>query len=157
MKTTKTTTLENVRARVEHFKSFVKPTIDDKNQFERNLRYSFAIDTLNYLDRNLSKHMCFIGKKVWKLEKSFNYSDIQNPDHFNPTNPEQIEFTEELFALFEKDYLNFLINRFTEELVERQITSNSTCKLSNFTFEVRLEEKQNLIKYFKELLENLNK
>lgn len=155
MKTT--TTLENVRQRVEHFKSFIHNTTDNKRQFERNLRYGFDIETLNHLDRNLSKHMCFIGKKVWKLEKSFNYSDVQNPDQFNPTNPQQVEFTEELFVNFQKDYLSFLINRFTEELIERQIISNSTCKLTNFEFEVRLEEKQNLIKYFKELLENLNK
>jgi hypothetical protein len=153
MKTT--ATLESVRQRVEHFKSFIQTTTDNKRQFERNLRYGFDIDTLNHLDRNLSKHMCFVGKKVWKLTKSFNYSDVPNPDHFNPTNPEQVEFTEELFINFQKDYLNFLINRFTEELTERQIISNSTCKLTNFEFEVRLEEKQNLIKYFKELLYNL--
>lgn len=151
------TTLENVRQNVEHFKSFIKPTTDEKRQFERNLRYGFAIDTLNHLDRNLSKHMYFIDKKVYKLTKSFNYSETPNPDHFNPTNPEEIIFTEELFKEFEKNYLNFLVNRFTEELIEKQITSNSTCKLSNFEFEVRLEEKQNLIKYFKELLHNLEK
>lgn len=156
MKTT-TTTLQNVRTRIEHFKSFIKPTTDDKSQFTRNLRYGYAIYVLTNMDKNLSKHMCFIGKKVWKLSKSFNYSDIPNPDFANPTEPEQVEFTEELFKEFEKCYLNFLINRFTEELVERQITSNSTCKLTNFEFEIRLEEKQELIKYFKELLDNLKK
>lgn len=155
MKKLETTTLENVRQRVEHFKAFIKPTTDDKGQFTRNLRYGYAIDTLNHLDRNLSKHMCFIGKKVWKLTKSFNYSDVPNPDFANPTDSEQVEFTEELFEEFEKCYLNFLINRFTEGLVERQITSNSTCKLTNFEFEIKLEEKQELIKYFKELLDNL--
>lgn len=153
----KTTTLENVRHRVEHFKSFVKPTTDDKSQFTRNIRYGYAIYVLNNMDKNISKHMCFIGKKVWKLTRSFNYSDVPNPDFANPTDSEPTLFTEELFKEFEVNYLNFLINRFTEELIERQITSNSTCKLTNFEFEIRLEEKQDLIKYFKELLENLNK
>lgn len=157
MKTLETTTLENVRQRVEHFKSFVKPTVDDKRQFERNLRYGYAIDTLNHLDRNISKHMCFVGKEVYKFSEGFNYSESPSNDRLNPTDSEPTLFTEELFKEFEINYLNFLINRFTEELIERQITSNSTCKLTNFEFEIRLEEKQNLIKYFKELLENLNR
>lgn len=153
----KTKTLENVRARIEHFKSFVKPTIDNIGQFERNIRYGFALETLGHLEKNLQKHLYFIGKKVWKFKTSFNYSEVENPNILNKTEPQEVLFTEELFKEFEKEYIKFLIEYHISDLVERKITSNSTCKVSNFAFEVRLEETQSLIKYFKELLESLNK
>jgi hypothetical protein len=106
----------------------------------------------------LHKWMHNIGKQVYKSSKNFNYAvvdtftdlDSLNQHYFNTE--ESFIFTEELFNKLCVDYIQYQIDRLSEELVERSITSNSTSKISNLVFEWNLECKQELIKIFKKLL-----
>lgn len=107
----------------------------------------------------LHKWMHNIGKDVYISNKSFNYAlvdkfsemDFLNQKYFDTT--KSIEFTKEVFDRLCFDYMTYQVERLTEQLIEREITSNSTSKITNLVFEWDLECKQELIKMFKELLE----
>ena len=100
-----------------------------------------------------------IGKEVYHSERSFNYVlvdkfeeiDYLNQKYFN-TSYSSV-FTQEMFDELCVKYMEYQVKRLTEELLERSITSKSTCKMSNLVFEWNLECKQELIKIFKKLIE----
>ena len=107
----------------------------------------------------LHEWMHNIGKEVYKSDKNFNYAvvdtfadlDTWNMRYFNIE--ESFIFTEELFNELCINYIQYQIDRLSEELIERQIVCNSTSKITNLIFEWDLECKQELIKMFKKLLE----
>jgi hypothetical protein len=150
-------TIELIQKKIEALSLNIKHVTVEKNQFLKNLRYDYTMRILMLNRENLLKHKNLIGKEVFKTINSFNYSDVPNTSFMNTTTEEPIILTEELFMEFCEHFLAFLINRFTEELLEHSITSNSTDKLSNLEFEIILEEKQWLIKFYKELLGGLRK
>jgi hypothetical protein len=100
-----------------------------------------------------------IGKEVYHSERSFNYAlvdkfseiDYLNQKYFNTSFSTYL--TQEMFDELCVKYMEYQVKRLTEELLERSITSKSTCKMSNLVFEWNLECKQELIKIFKKLIE----
>lgn len=107
----------------------------------------------------LHKWMHNIGKDVYFSKEGWNYTlvesfeqlDFHNKSVFDTT--KSIEFTKEVFDRLCFDYITYQVERLTEQLIEREVTSNSTSKITNLVFEWNLECKQELIKSFKSLLE----
>lgn len=120
----------------------------------------------NYLKTEFSKRIDYllewkqnIGKNVYKSIRRFNYTLVDGfnqLDHLNKNTYDSsnyFEFTIELYESLIIDYLKYQIERLTEDLIERPITSNSTSKMQNLVFEWQLECKQKMISYFKEIIE----
>lgn len=107
----------------------------------------------------LHKWMHNIGKEAYLSREGWNYTLVDSfseLDHLNKTgfdNSYSTIFTKEMFDKLCIDYITYQVERLTEQLVEREITSNSTSKITNLIFEWNLECKQELIKIFKKLLE----
>lgn len=132
---------------------------DKYNQLESVYKNNAMLEELKARAGYLHKWMCDIGKEVYSHSKRFNYtlaSDFDNLDWVNQRGfdtTKSITFTQEVFDRFCFDYLEYQVKRFTEELTERSITSNSTSKISNLVFEWNLECKQELLKIFKSIIE----
>lgn len=118
----------------------------------------------NYLAEKLKERLKYlhewmhnIGKEVYLSREKWNYALVDkfsqmghlNQKYFDTT--KSITFTQELFDKLCFNYCEYQVKRLTEELTERSITSNSTCKMSNLVFEWSLGCKQELIKMFKDL------
>lgn len=120
---------------------------------------NYLAEKLKERAKYLYEWMHNIGKEVYLSHKSFNYAlveefseiDSLNQKYFDAT--KSITFTQEVFDRLCFDYCEYQVKILTEELLERGITSNSTCKMSNLVFEWNLECKQELIKMFKDLSE----
>ena len=149
-------TIELITQKLESLSLKIKPCTVQKSQFLTNLRCDYTMNILISNRDNLVYHKNLIGKEAFKIINGFNYRDTPI-DSFMNKNGESVILTEELFMEFCEHFLTFLINRFTEQLLEHSITCNSTDKISNLEFEIILEEKQWLIKFYKELLGDLRK
>lgn len=107
----------------------------------------------------LHKWMHNIGKEVYLSREGWNFTLVDSfseLDHLNRNvfdNNYSTIFTKEMFDKLCIDYITYQVERLTKQLIEREITSNSTSKINNLVFEWELECKQELIKMFKNLLE----
>lgn len=139
---------------IERKEKMKAETLTDVRQFERNCRATYSLTYLSALQTNLMKYTCFIGQQVYKYKDTFNYCLVDGAveNGLNKLDKTEIEFTEQLFNQFCFDYISFLVDRLTTELLEGQVYFRSTSKLDNLIQEWQLEEKQELIKFFKELL-----
>jgi len=147
--------LEILYTALEKEKSKIKPTTTDAYQFEKNCRASFFVLNITERLEHIQKHESFIGKEVFKFEKSFNYTDNPSLDNiFNPVFEKKVLFTQQLYNSFLYDYFEFGKEYHTKRLVENQITRNSTNKLNNLQFEWQLECTQELIKLYTKILES---
>lgn len=132
---------------------------DEYRQLERIYKNNYLAEKLKDRAKYLHEWMHNIGEEVYLSRNSFNYAlvdnfgklDILNRNYFD--NSYSTVFTQEMFDRLCFDYYNYQVKRLTEELTERSITSNSTCKIENLVFEWQLECKQELIKAFKNLSE----
>jgi len=132
---------------------------DEYRQLENLYKNNYLVERLKNRAKYLHEWMHDIGKEIYLSRKSFNYAlvdsfsqmDFLSRSYFD--NSFSTVFTQEMFNRFCVDYCNYQVKRLTEELTERSITSNSTCKISNLVFEWQLECKQELIKAFKNLSE----
>lgn len=139
----------------------ITPTICNKRHFETNYKSSYIVEYLKGRNEMIKKHESYIGSKVFKLAKSFRYillnEYVVSYDSFekkmNPLENEEVIFTEHLYEEFCKEYIQYQIERITKSFVQESITSNSTCKLTNIMFEWELECKQELLKFFNNILE----
>jgi len=119
----------------------------------------------NFLRKELSERASYmhkwmhnIGKEVYHSVRNFNYAlvdtfselDVLNRRYFDTSYSTIL--TQEMFNEICVKYCQYQVERLTEELVERQITCNSTSKMTNLVFEWNLENKQELIKIFKKLI-----
>lgn len=145
-------------------KENIKQITTDKRQFELNVRAEYKTDFLSGRIEFIKKHLSFIDKKVFKYVKSFSYvlcTDLYMFDKFyffnNPILDTPIVFTKELYYEVVENYIKYQIEYLKNDLLERPITCNSTCKLTNLTFEWQLECKQELLGFLKELLLNNKK
>lgn len=149
--------------RLEEYISFYKRTgqhsvkWDEYRELEIVYKNNYLAEELEARAIFLHQWMFDIGKQVFKSNENFNYVTVNTFSKLDSLNQKyfdtskSIEFTKELFDKLCFDYCNYQVKRFTEELLEKSITSNSTCKMSNLIFEWQLECKQELIKIFKEL------
>ncbi len=154
---TETTTTDKIKSicesHIQLFSSFIKPTIDNSRQYEANVRNTYKVarikDTIDYITKWESN----IGNQVFKTINSFAYSELCNHiDTFNKTELTSVLFTQELFETLVKHMIEWKIEYYSDELITRSVTSNSTHKLLNIEFEWILECKQENIKLHKELL-----
>jgi hypothetical protein len=130
------------------------------NKLENTYRNNYLTQELKERAKYLHKWMHNIGKGVYHSNRNFNYALVDNfetdVDFFNKkyfdTTCFSI-FTREMFDELCVKYCEYQVQRLTEELTERSITSNSTSKISNLVFEWNLECKQELIKIFKKLID----
>ena len=134
-------------------------TWDEYRQLEKLYKNNYLAEKLKERAKYLHEWMHNIGKEVYFSRKSFNYTLVDNFGELDTLNRNYFDnsfstvFTQELFNNLCVNYCNYQVKRLTEELTERSITSNSTCKISNLVFEWQLECKQELIKIFKNLSE----
>lgn len=132
---------------------------DEYTQLGRIYKNNYLAENLKERAKYLHEWMHNIGKEVYLSHKSFNYAlvdkfsemDSLNQKYFDTT--KSIEFTKEVFDRLCFDYITYQVERLTEQLIERELTSNSTSKINNLVFEWDLECKQELIKSFKSSLE----
>ena len=131
---------------------------NDLSNFERSYRYNFKLTEVQSRLKYLHEWRCNIGKEVYISRDKWNYTlvdgysslDIHNQRAFDDS--KSIVFTEEVFNTLCVDYLNYSVGYLTADILERGITSNSTCKMSNLAFEWKLDCKTELIKDFKNIL-----
>jgi hypothetical protein len=101
----------------------ITPVINDIKQFERNIYLSYICNYFNTCLHNLRKHRDYLGIEVYKYVKGFNYvslEEYQNESYaqLNPISKTPVIFTEELYDVFEKEYIDFLIKRYNKNLLD---------------------------------------
>lgn len=131
---------------------------DDLSNFEKSYRYNFKVNEIKARLEYLHEWRLNIGKEVYLSRDSWNYTlvdefyelDQHNRNSFD--NSFSTMFTEEMFDSLCRCYIIYSIDYLVRDFLERDITRNSTCKLSNLVFEWQLDCKQDLIKEFKNAL-----
>lgn len=132
---------------------------DEYSQIERIYKNKSLAENLKDRAKYLHEWMHNIGKEVYLSREKWNYALVEKFSEMDSLNRNGFDnsfstvFTQEMFDKLCVDYCNYQVKRLTEQLIEREITSNSTSKINNLVFEWDLECKQELIKMFKELLE----
>lgn len=154
-----------IQNRLQDFISYYERSEEDSIKWNeyRNLEEIYKnnslVKDLNARAEYLHKWMFNIGKEVYLSREGWNYTlvkDFSELDHLNKgafNNNYSTIFTKEMFDKLCTDYITYQVERLTKQLIEREITSNSTSKINNLVFEWNLECKQELIKMFKNLLE----
>jgi len=133
---------------------------NEYSQLESVYKNNYLTQELKERASYLHKWMHNIGKEVYHSNRNFNYALVDNfevdVDLFNKKYYDisfSLVFTREMFDELCVKYCEYQVKRLIEDLTERSITSNSTCKMSNLVFEWNLECKQELIKIFKNLID----
>lgn len=140
---------------------FIQPTTTDARKFETNIKAQFMCDNLFKIHDTMCTQNSYIGVYVHRFKdrlivttKEKYNKDIESGDldsFFNKLEEEEIYYTKQDFKEYKKWHLNFLIERFTEEVL-RNPFQNSTNPLSNLIHQWQTEAKIKLIELFKELL-----
>lgn len=102
----------------------INPVIDDVKQFERNIYLTYLCGYFKSNLDNLRKHRDYLGVEVYKYVKGFNYVSLeehQNESYpeLNPISKTPVIFTEVLYDVFEKEYIDFLIKRYTKFIFDK--------------------------------------
>lgn len=151
-------TIETLEAIYKMKLQDIKHTLINGRQYQKNVERTFETDILEKNIKMLQTSKAWIGHPVYKRIKEtrekyqFYRAEPSVKGDFNPTEQEPTIFTEELFATFVNDYLNYQIDYLLDDFLIRSITCNSTDKLTNLEFEWVLESKQELINLYKQLL-----
>jgi hypothetical protein len=153
--------INTLKEKAERALSKIKPTETDIYQFEKNLRNKFIYEHVSANLEHTLRHESYIGKKVRKFQDRFayiledEYNNRKDEDSgfsiLNKLEAREIEFTEQLFNEFLEEYISYQIEYITYELLNKQLVSSSTNKLSNIAYEFKIESNQELYKFFKEL------
>lgn len=162
MKTIEYNEIQNeLKSFINYYEKSTIETIkwDEYRQLEKIYKNNYLVEELKARAGYLHKWMHNIGEEVYTSFKSFNYFlvdsfnevDIYNRNNFDTSY--SMTFTQAMFDKLCVDYFEYQVKRTIEDLTERTITSNSTCKISNLVFEWRLECNQNLLSIFKKLIE----
>ena len=144
----------------ENKKWLIKPTIDDKRQFEINSRCSYANEILGRLIEDINHLESFKGKYLHKNLSNYHYissEEWNELDDFhkkmNPISGDSYLITDEIVENYIMDALNYKISYYSEELISKSLHQSSTNKLSNLENEWIIDEKQTMIRMFKRFLE----
>lgn len=145
-----------IKQHIEMLSGKIFPTATDGKQFERNVRSYAELQLLEYALGRINTHYNFIGRKVFKFENDFNYilSDgtIMEFKLKKINYSDEILFTDDMFNKYCFDLLNHHIEYYSYDLLERDIAKNSTYMLGNLIYTWEIEAKQNIIKFYKELI-----
>lgn len=143
--------LKKIKSEVEKLKSKIVPTTTNLRQFEINRRSDCKLQSLIRNVEWIENHYNLIGEIVYNYDGDFNYYDTEL--EYKSNGYTKLVLTLDLYEQFQVKYLNYQIERRIENLIYGSITNNSTCKLTNLDFEWELECTQELIKFYKEILE----
>lgn len=150
--------ITKLKEKAEIALSKIKPTETDIHQFEKNLRNKIIYEHVSAVLEHSLRHQSYIGKKVRKFKDRFTFilEEEYNTEHkdfytLNKLDSGEIEFTEQLFNEFLDKYISFQVEYISYDLLNKQLVSSSTNKLSNIAFEFKIESNQELYKFFKEL------
>jgi hypothetical protein len=135
-------------------KSKIVPTIRDACQFETNIHHFWLAEKYNTILEVLQRMEKRIGSEVWKYKGRFGYSTEQLyvADIMNRTEDTPVIFTQELYEKFEVDYLAYIVEGLSNEVLIQSPVLRSTSMFSNLISLVELEAKQVLIKELKKIL-----
>jgi len=145
---------------IEEFYNKGSETIkwNDLSEFERSYKYNFKLEQIKARLSYLHKWNLSIGKEVYLSRDSWDYTLTDNFSSLdvlikkNFDNSFSNTFTKEYYDRLCLDYITYSIDYLMKYLLERELTSNSTCKLRNLIFEWELQCKQDLIKDFQNSL-----
>lgn len=137
--------------------SKINLTTDNKSQFKQNVINTFKVNEIKRMIDLLDKHTDFIGKEVYKYKKSFSVTTLDEYNNnddisyktFNPIEETPFLYTLADYKKFEKDYINFRIERYQTELIERMPYESSTDTLSNLVYLWHIEAKQEILTFLK--------
>lgn len=133
----------------------VVPVYTDNRQYKVNFKSQYKADALQSIIDFLKKHHRFIGQSVYQFKGRNAFTLKPNNIGLNQTLDTPVIFTEEMYFSVEKDFLTFRLERIASYFLEGNITNNSTCKLSNLCFELKLEAQQELAQFYAKLLNDL--
>lgn len=140
---------------IEFSKSIIKDTCIDTTQFTINVKQTYRLQFLESTLDMILQHKSYIGTNVYKFLNNIRYTsidDISKIDNWNKVDTVATLFNDILFNNFVKELIELRIKYFIDELTLKDLTYNSTNKLKNIVYEFEVEEKQELLKYFKSLL-----
>lgn len=131
----------------------IKPTINDCAQFERNIYNAWLDDKYGQLLDHLSAIKSYIGSQVWPYKGRSGYSPTQITNTLNKTEDLPVILTQDKYDRHEVDYLNFVIEAYSKEILTHSPMHRSTGMFSNLGVLVEIEAKQELIKELKRLVD----
>lgn len=154
--------LQKIKKYASGLSLLISPTTTDKNQFEHNIRNSFMLDNLLKMVETIERHFGYIGKEVngyinnpsviTKEEYEWNCKKDSTFGVFNKINPECFIYSNEDFLAFQMYYIQYQIDYFSKDLIDKSVYQNSTNPFSNLEFQWIVESKQQLIKFYKQIL-----
>jgi len=133
-------------------KKKIAPTRTDYAQFEKNIYHSWLVGKYEQILQNLHQLKVSIGSEVWPYKGRFGYSLTQSSGILNKTEDLPVILTQTMYDKYEVDYLTFIVERFSEELVTQSPRKQSTSEFGNLVMLIEIEAKQDLVKELKELL-----
>lgn len=141
--------IQAIGLEIQKLKMLIEPTEANPIVFERNCRNGSKLSQLERFLDHVNKHKEMIGKEVYQLERSFNYSlECVLTGVHNKTQTESVLFTQELFEDFVVNFKKFRTEYLIDDLIKGQIAPNSSSPLNNLVNAWNLEGKQELIKFF---------
>lgn len=148
-----------IQDRINVLDAFIKPTIDNKNQFETNLRNSYTNCLLTEKLDFILKNKNYIGMEVFKFKKNIAVTTMEdynsNSDKIyvllNPIEENGFVYSQEDYELFVSKYIAYQIESLTNDLIKNKHYSYSTNPLYNLEAQWITECKQNLIEFLSEI------
>lgn len=154
--------IQKLKTKVEGLTLFICPTMIDKRQFETNIKNEYLCAHLHQNIEVLTKHFNYIGKEVYLYSNNKSVTTIEdfklkesedlNHSLFNPIDEKAFIYTKEDFVNFQNWYINYQIEHFAKELINSSPYQISTNQFSNLCFQWIVESKQELIRFFKEII-----
>ena len=139
----------------------VKPTTTDAFQFELNTKAEHTNNFLEKIHETAIGQFDLIGKEVFKFEKTIKFITIENWNesynpHFNPIEKTPLIMSEQNYLDYEKNHIDFLIDRLKNGLLNDKLFIESTNQLRNLQRLWIFEENQNLLKIFESIKQKIN-
>ena len=136
-------------------KNKIIPHLCDRRQYEVNYKNKYLSDILDKNIEFLQKHREMIGKEVYQHKKSNAFELTPSVDVFNPTEDFTTVLTPEMYDLLFTDYIKLQICHYTDYLVSQKITTTGSNVLLNIEFAWSIDCIQQLIKFYKTLLNKI--
>lgn len=138
--------IENISLYIEKLEKEILLTTTSITQFEINCKNE---NMLEYLKANLfvlNKFNDLIGMNVYGFENTKLYSDVYKEGSV------KLILTEDLYNKFIFDYFENLITILSESLVKNSLFRESSNSLYNICFQWQILCKQEIIKYYRKLI-----
>jgi hypothetical protein len=149
-------TIEELKELLVYRQGLIKLTETNQSQFERNVRCEFFCEILTAVIGKIEEQQAFIGLDVYKSKNSEAVTTLEAYENekfkeLNPIEDQSFKYTESIHEQFIRWYLEFVIERFSKQLISGVIHQNSTNPFNNLIYSWEIEENLVLIKLFKDL------